>query len=81
MIIVFDIILMIIIYVTLDKIKLMPIIYIVNITNTIIYYFFVGPAIQISSFSFWCGPEGHVYLNLICYKSVKHLSYLFHYIF
>ena len=77
LIITFDIIFMILIYVTLEKIKLMPIIYIVNITNTIIYYYFVGPALGISGISFWCGPEGHVFLKLICYTSVKHLSYVF----
>jgi hypothetical protein len=53
LIIIFDLLFMFIIFITLDKIKLIPIIYLVNLVNIIIYYYLSGPAIGISIISFW----------------------------
>ena len=72
-IILVDIILMILIFFKILKNVL--IIVMVNIINIIIYYYIIGPVIDISSMVFYCEDGQHKYLNIKCFSNY-HIFYI-----
>ena len=48
---------------------------IINLLNIIIYYYLIGPAIDISLTSIWCEDNIHKYLKLTCFSNRTHLMY------
>jgi len=47
----------------------------INLLNIIIYYYLIGPAIDISLISIWCEDNIHKYLKLTCFSNKTHLMY------
>ena len=48
---------------------------IINLLNIIIYYYLIGPAIDISLTSIWCEDNIHKYLKISCFSNRTHLIY------
>ena len=48
---------------------------IINLFNIIIYYYLIGPAIDISLTSIWCEDNVHKYLKVSCFSNKTHLIY------
>ena len=76
LIIIIDIILMAIVILTLNFKGLIFIIYIINLINIIIFYYLLGPGIEIFLLSFWCKDGKHQYLNVECYSNPTHIKYV-----
>ena len=76
LIIVIDIILMLFILVTMKYKELYFIIYIINVINIIMFYYLIGPGIEICLLSFWCNDGIHKFLNLECFSNPIHLKYV-----
>ena len=74
-IIIIDILLMIFILFTMKLFEITLIIYIINFINTIIYYYLIGPAIEICLFSFLCEDGNQKIYNLKCYSNPTHYKY------
>lgn len=72
-IIIIDIILMTIVLVINNKINSPILIFIINLINVIIFYYLIGPIINISLSSIWCENNIHKYMNVTCYKDPYHL--------
>ena len=72
-IIIIDFILMIIVLFIKKKINLAFLIFIINFLNIIIFYYLIGPIIEISLTSIWCENNIHKYLYSSCYTSTNHL--------
>ena len=70
-----DIILMMIILFTLNKVNMSFLVLIVNCLNLIINYYLVGPSIEIALTSVWCEDNIHKYLQVTCFKNNKHLTF------
>ena len=71
-----DIILSIIIIFTMKIFELSNFIFIINFINIIIYYYLIGPIIDICLMSFWCENGIHKFFQLKCYLNKTHYSYL-----
>ena len=74
-IILLNIIIMIILIFTIQIIKIKLLFYIVNILNAIIYYYLIGPAIEICLIIFCCGNEKQKYFNIQCISELSYLKY------
>ena len=72
-IIMIHIILNLIVFFTNKKMKLSYMALIINILNVIIYYYLLGPVINILLTSTWCDNGIHKYLRTSCYKTNQHL--------
>ena len=48
---------------------------IINLLNIIIFYYLIGPAIDISLTSIWCEDNIHKYLKISCFSNRTHLKY------
>ena len=70
-----DIILMLIILLTIKKIKLKTIILIINLINIMTFYYLICPAIQINIMALWCENGKHKFLQKDCFSSKIHLIY------
>ena len=70
-----DIILMILILFINKKVKTPFLVYLVNLLNTILNYYLIGPAIEIALTSFWCENNIHKYLQVECFKNKIHLIF------
>ena len=75
-IILLDIILMLIILFTMNKFKLSIFIYIVNLLNIFIFYYFIGPTIEICLLSIWCENGQHKFLKIKCFSNLSHIKYI-----
>ena len=74
-IILLDIILMIIILFTMKIFEITILIYIINFINTIIYYYLIGPAVEICLYSFWCENGRQKFFYVKCYSNSTHYKY------
>ena len=72
-IIMVDIILMIIVLFIHKKIKTRLVIFIINFLNIIIFYYLIGPIINIGLESILCNNNTHKYLQIACFSNAKHL--------
>ena len=70
-----DIFLMIIIILTMKNLKLTIFINIINLANTIIYYYLIGPALEICLMGFWCEKGMNKFINEKCFSNSIHLKY------
>ena len=70
-----NIFLMIFISFTTKKHKYKLFAYIVNLINMIIFYYFIGPLIDISFKVFLCENGINKILQVKCYKNIKHIIY------
>ena len=70
-----DIILMIIILFTNNKVNMSFLVFIINCLNLIINYYLVGPSIEVALTSVWCENNIHKYLQVVCYKNHMHLTF------
>ena len=72
-----DIILFLIILFTSKIIKLNSASYLINLINTIIFYYYIGPAIEVSLMSFWCEENNFKFISVKCNSSSTHILYIF----
>ena len=49
---------------------------IINLLNIIIYYYLIGPVVQISLTSIWCENNIHKYLKITCFSNSTHIIYI-----
>ena len=75
-IIILDIILMLIILFTIKNIKLTIFISSINLLNIVIFYYLLGPVIQICLLTFWCENGQHKIYNIKCFSNLFHISYI-----
>ena len=68
-----DIFFMIFISLTTKKHNFNLFAYIVNLINMIIFYYFIGPLIDISFKAFLCENGLHKIIQVKCYKNIKHI--------
>ena len=73
--IILDIILMIIILFTSNKLNFSFLLYIINFLNLIINYYLLGPSIEVALTSVWCEDNVHKYLQVECFKNNMHLTF------
>ena len=71
-----DIILTLIIFFSSKNIKLDIFTYIVNLINILIFYYLLGPAIEIFLTSFLCSSDKAEYLRENCFSKSKHIIYI-----
>ena len=71
-----DALLMLIILFTIKFIKINTFITICNLLNISIFYYLIGPFIEICLFSFWCENGKHKFLDETCFSNMQHLSYI-----
>ena len=71
-----DIFLMLFILFTIKKIKLKILLYIVNLINVLIFYYFIGPIIEVSLLVLICEDGKSKYLGVKCFKHFHHLTNL-----
>ena len=76
LIILVDIFILNIIFFTIKKVQLKILIYITNLINILIYYYFIVPIIGIFIISFWCEDNQHKILQITCFSNTKHLIYI-----
>jgi len=74
-IILLDLVLMIFVLFSKKIINISYYCIIINLLNIIIYYYLIGPAIDISLASIWCEDNSHKYLKLSCFSNRTHLIY------
>ena len=74
-IILVDILIMNIIFFTIKHAKLKILIYIINLINILVYYYFIVPIIDISITSFWCEDNQHKIMQVTCFSNMKHLIF------
>ena len=74
-IIIFDFILGLIIYLLNDKYNVSYLCIIINLLNIIIFYYLIGPTVEISLTSLWCENKSHKYLRVTCFNTSTHLFY------
>ena len=74
-IIFFDYILIIIVATTNKKLNVTYLALLINLLNIVIYYYLIGPAIEVSLMSIWCEGGSHKYLRIVCFSNSKHLAY------
>ena len=72
--ILFDFLLIVFTFLMMKKINVYPIIIVINLLNIAIYYYFIGPSINIFLINNWCENGTHKYLGLPCY-SKSHLNF------
>ena len=72
-IIILDVIFIIIILQTLKFLKITPFIYLINFLNIIIFYYLLGPAMEICLLIFSCEKGRHKYLEVECFSNKKHI--------
>ena len=75
-IIIFVYILIIIVFFTNKKSNLSYICFTINLLNLIIYYYLIGPVVEVSLTSFWCEYSNHKYLRISCFSNSTHLMYI-----
>ena len=74
-IIAIDLLLIIFVLFTNKKINTKYICKIINLINIIIYYYLIGPAIEICLTSVYCENKTHKYLKVACFSNKTHLIY------
>ena len=74
LIIILDIILIIILFLINSKMMISYLALVINLLNIIIFYYLIGPTIQITLSSIWCENGNHKYLHLQCFKNSLHLT-------
>ena len=74
LVIIINIILIFIVFLSNTRIKVIYLALAINILNIIIYYYLIGPAINIFLTGTWCEGGTHKYLKMPCYKTTLHLS-------
>ena len=75
-IIIINTILIIISLVTFKILNTSFLIFIINFLNILIYYYIIGPTIEVSLTSIWCENKIHKYLQVNCYSNPTHLLFL-----
>ena len=73
-IIIIDILLMFIIIFSIKYFKPHIILILINFINIIIFYYLLGPSIEISLLSFWCENNQHKIFKIKCYSGKTHIS-------
>ena len=73
-IIMIDLILMIILFFINNKVNTPILIFIINFLNIIIFYYLIGPIIDISLTSIWCEHKVHKFLEISCFSNSTHLT-------
>ena len=71
-----DLILMIVILFTIKFGKINTVITLCNLLNISIFYYLMGPFIEICLFSFWCENGKHKFLDEACFSNIAHLIYI-----
>ena len=74
-IIIIDLLLIIITLLTNKKINSTYFCLVINFLNIIIYYYLMGPSVDISLTSIWCEEKNHRYLKIPCFSNTRHLLY------
>ena len=74
-IILFDFIIGLIIFLLNDKSNISYLCIILNLLNIIIFYYLIGPTVEISLTSIWCENKSHKYLRITCFSNSTHLIY------
>ena len=75
-IIIIDVLLMLIIIFSIKYFKPHLILILINFINIIIFYYLLGPSIEISLLSFWCENNQHKIFKIRCYSGKTHISYV-----
>ena len=70
-----DFILMILVLLLNKKINLIFLVFLINFLNTIIYYYFIGPALFFCLSTIWCENNIHKFLKVKCYSHYIHLIF------
>ena len=73
-IIIIDILLIFIIMFSIKYFKPQLILVLINFINIIIFYYLLGPCIEICLLSFWCENNQHKIFKIKCYSGKIHLS-------
>ena len=73
-IIIIDILLMFIIIFSIQYFKPHIILILINFINIIIFYYLLGPSVEICLLSFWCENNQHKILKIKCYSGKSHIS-------
>ena len=73
-IIIIDILLILIIMFSIKYFKPHLILVLINFINIVIFYYLLGPCIEICLLSFWCEDNQHKILKIKCYSGKTHLS-------
>ena len=71
-----DIILLIIILFTMKVFEFPNLIFIINLINIIIFYYLIGPIVDICLMTFWCENGIHKFFYVKCYFNKTHYNYL-----
>ena len=74
-IIILDLLLILFVLFTNKKINTIYICKIINLINIIIYYYLIGPAVEICLTSIYCEDQIHKYLKVTCFSNKTHLIY------
>jgi len=74
LIIIINVLLMIIIIFSLKYFKPHLILILINFINIIIFYYLLGPSVEISLLSFWCENNQHKIFKIKCYSGKAHIS-------
>ena len=73
-IIIIDILLMLIIFFSIKYFKPHLILILINFINIIIFYYLLGPSVEISLLSFWCENNQHKIFKIKCFSGKTHIS-------
>ena len=71
-----DLLFMLIILFTMNFVKINTVIALCNLLNISIFYYLIGPFIEICLFSFWCENGKHKFLDETCFSNMQHLLYI-----
>ena len=76
--ILFDFILCVIAIIIFKKVNISFLFFVIYFFNSLIFYYFSGPILEIFLYSFWCENGTHVLLNVSCFSNKDHLlSFIF----
>ena len=75
-IIIIDILLMFIIIFSIKYFKPHLILILINFINITIFYYLLGPSVEISLLPFWCENNQHKIFKIKCYSGKTHISYV-----
>ena len=70
-----DLFLILFVLFTNKKINTIYICKLINLINIIIYYYLIGPAVEICLTSVYCEDKTHKYLKVTCFSNKTHLLY------
>jgi len=73
-IIIIDALLIFVIIFSIKYFKPHLILILINFINIIIFYYLLGPSVEISLLSFWCENSQHKIFKIKCYSNKAHLS-------